>query len=376
MGYVIFVFFVLLFAYLGDAKVSGGNKCVYFRCLLVFTLAYMIGLGGNMSSDHQGYREAFVHISSIKNLGIDSFLTFLLGKYEDVEYGFALISLLIKKIGFSDVGFFFVIALITNSLIVNTYYKFKNPAFIFLIFLSSAFFGQEPNLVRQTLAISIFVYSLPFIVQKDWKKYLICEIVIFLIHHSSIVTIILLPLCFDIKYDIYKTIKIVLLVAWVGSIFVAFGKIVFDLSHLSLFMFRTEGYEGYEAYLTNENRIGTNVINFDIVYNLLVALYFYLGKDKKELNVYAYCFIIGALILNFSVQFVNFYRIGLYFSGISPAFIPQMLFDFVNWNKKTRNYMKLLIWLVVLIYIRVLFISISSNSDYLGKNMESIFDII
>ena len=158
----------------------------------------------------------------------------------------------------------------------------------------------------------------------------------------------------------------------VDTLTIAMGRIVFDLTGLSLLMV---GSEGYDAYLTDENRIGTSSLKFNIVYNFIVLIYFFFGKDKKEYNIYVYCFLIGAIIQNVSVQFANFYRMSLYFTVFSPIVISEMVYDFLHdkSSKKVLNHG--LTAMIILLYIRSLFISIAANSEYIGKEMNSLFDI-
>ena len=370
IGYIFF-----LFAFLGDEKVTSERTAVYFRCLLVFTLAYMIGLGGSGATDNADYQLAFKHMPGFSQLGIDSIWTFFFDRYEDHEYGFVSLIVILKQFGFSPVGICFILALITNTLIVKTYYRFHYPLLIFMLFLSSPFFAQEPNLIRQTLAISIFVFSLKYIEEKDWKKYLLCVLIMFLIHHSSIITLLFLPFCFNINIhsiNVHKILKYSFIAIWVVSVLIALGRIAFDLTGLSLLMV---GSEGYDAYLNDENRIGTAALKFNLVYNLVVAIYFFFGKDKKEQNIYAYCFLIGAIVQNVSVQFPNFYRMSLYFSVLSPIVISEMVYDFTNGRSSKKALNTGLSAMIVLLYIRSLIISIAANSEYIGKEMNSIFDI-
>ena len=366
IGYIFFVFFVLLFALLGDAKVTNEKVAPCFRCMLVITLAYMVGLGGGAATDNADYQLAFKHMPSFSQLGIDSIWTFLFDRYEDHEYGFVSLVIFLKQVGFSAIDICFVFALITNFLIVNTYYRFHYPLLVFLLFLSSPVFAQEPNLIRQTLAISIFVFSLRFVKEREWKKYLLCVLMMFLIHHSSIVTLLFLPFCFNI--DLHKVLKAV----FIGSVLIAIGKVAIDLSGLSLLMV---GSEGYDAYLTDENRIGTSALQFNLVYNLIVLIFFILGKDKRQYNVYAYCFLLGAIIQNISVQFINFYRVSLYFSVFGPVVISEMVYDFIQDKSSKKEIKRGLSALLILLYVRSLLISIASNSEYIGKEMSSIFDI-
>ena len=375
IGYFFFVFFVLLFAYLGDPKVTSEKTAVFFRCLLVFTLAYMIGLGGGAATDNADYQATFKHMPGFSQLDIDNIGTLLFDKYEDNEYGFVVIVSFLKQIGFTPVGICFVIALIMNFLIVNTYSRFQYPLLIYVLFLSSPFFAQEPNLIRQTLAISIFVFSLRYIEKKDWKKYLLCVLMMFLIHHSSLITLLFLPFCFNINIqsiNVHKILKYTYIALWGMSVLIAMGRIAFDLTGLSLLMV---GSEGYDAYLTDENRIGTSSLKFNIVYNFIVLVYFFFGKDKKGYNIYVYCFLIGAIIQNVSVQFANFYRMSLYFTVFSPIVISEMVYDFLH-DKSSKKVLNLgLTAMIILLYIRSLFISIAANSEYIGKEMNSLFDI-
>jgi len=356
MEAVFFLIAVLFLAYLGDEK-KMGKKAVIFRVLLILVLSFLPWVSGELSTDHAGYADDYKSIGRMSNLGIESVGDFLFGRMTEGEYGFVVLCRLLNKIGISTSGFFLVIAILTNTFLVKSYYRFNFPVFTFFLLLCSAHYLIQSNLVRQILAVSIVLFNLKYAVEKDWKTYLLICVIAFTIHHSSIVSLLFLPFCFfDGGYQYMKWLFAGL---WIISVLIAFGVVFLDLTQLNLLAGATEGYD---FYLNSENGIGTSNESFGYVYNFLIILLFLFYKGEGRNIIYAYVFVLGAVFSNLSVAIPNLFRVSLYFSATYPFFVPYILSNMMS-NRKLRLPIQGLTVIIVLYYIRTYFLLMSS-ADY------------
>ncbi len=357
MEVALFLIVVVVFAYLGDVKITG-KKSLYFRIVLILVLSFLPWVIGELSTDHESYADNYRAIGRLDHLEIGSLYEFFFGRMEKTEYGFILINRILYKLGVSQSGFFMVMALLTNTLFVKAYYRFEQPAFVFFLLLCSSHYIVQANLVRQILSVSIVLYSLRYVVEKEWKKYLLVSILTFAIHHSSILSFIFLPLCFFSQG--FKYIKWTLLGIWVLSILVAFGRVFLDLSQLNLL---AGASEGYDFYLNSENGIGTSNESFNFLYNFLVILFIFFYKSDEKKNVYAYVFLLGAIFCNLYVAVPNLYRVSLYFSAIYPAFVPFLLKQGQSFRKFKFAIQGLTV-IIVLYYVRTYFLLMSFGDSF------------
>lgn len=372
MIFLVFLVLVISFSYLGDEKVSGERNATFFRIALILILSYLPGMGGDLYEDHQSYLTMFKNIDKFNFSDIDDLETFL-GKSESggerAESCFLLFCKLLYMIGLSEVGIFLVLAIITNTLLVKTYYRFEFPVLIFLIFICSANYFQEANLVRQMLAISILIYSTNYIVYRKWGKYLLCCLLAYLIHRSSIMMAPFVLLCFDNKS--YKYLRFIFMGLWGLSVLIALKFIIIDMSLLLVIDVLSDMYG---MYITNDDTIGIDNLKFNFLFNGLVLLLFFLYKDNQEKNVYAYLFILGIIFFNISVQVPNFSRISLIFTIVNPVFVPYIITLFAKINKKFEL-QKILVVFVGFYYVTIFYRVLLLESNYIGKNLHGFSEI-
>jgi len=370
MTFVAFLVLVIIFSYLGDEKISGSVRAVFFRIALIFTLSYMTGMGGDLFTDHQEYQMMFKNIDKFRIGEISGLDSIFLEKSDSggvrAEIGFLCLCKLLSLLGLSDIGIFFALAIITNTLIVITYYRFKWPPFIFLLFICNGTFIQEANLVRQMLAVSIFAFSLKYIECRNLLKYSLCCLIAFAIHRSSMV---MLPFfLFFLKFDDDRYIKLVLAGMWLFSVLVGLRLLSFNID---LFLAISLVSDTYGGFMTDDPNMGIEKASFSLIYNFFVALSFFFYK-KESYKIYFYVFILNGIFQNISVQFLNLNRVAYYFEVISPAFIP-FLIEHISKHKKIVPIMEVLSLFMIFFYIRLYIISV--ETIYLGPNFHQIFEI-
>lgn len=367
--WILFSFFVILFSYFGDESRTNNRKLSRLsKLLLLVTLSVVLSICGSPYVDHDGYRSLFYYIEKL-DFGGKSIEDLFIGKSEGtispIENGFYLLTSLIYKIGFSHVGYFFILGFITNYFIIKVFYRFKYPVISFLLYLTSNYFYQEFNLVRQMLAVSIILYSISFIENKQWKHYVFYLTIAFLIHQSAVLAIIFLPFCFiDNLGRVWNQIKWVLIPLYFISFLVALKIVNPDFSVLVM------GLDFYEGYITNEDGAGIDKVNVNWIYNFLIVLCFLSYKGEQNKYVYTLFFIIGCIILNISVAAHNFGRIALFFGIIYPAFAPDMLGSRNLFKQKILS--TLLLVLLTAYHARMLLGIILTGNHLVGTKIESL----
>lgn len=212
------------------------------------------------------------------------------------------------------------------------------------------------NLVRQMLAVSIFLYALKFFEEKKLIKYIVFVLIAALIHFSSIFLLLLLVFYKKNLKPENKTITIVFFL-WLISIIVSFW------GDINLSWLNAGGV--YSKYITNEGLIGS-VATFNVFFNFFTLIYF-LFYRKLNLDIYSIIFVIGCIVLNISVSFNNLLRFSYFFTPIYCAFVPTML---INCIKSGNGMAKPIFWLTGLYYIAALIIFYIFNpSQIMGSEM-------
>lgn len=244
------------------------------------------------------------------DVGVD-YLTYM-SSYEDYyifetptnfEFGFDYLIKLCAFLGF-DYYMFFAATVFLEWLF--WYLAFKDnkellPYALLFLFITSSVFDSL-NIVRQSIAIAISIYSYKFIIQKSIYKYLLFVFLAFSFHFSSII---LIPLYILVRnynntyfFDkIHVQITLYLLSWLLGP------AILSKLISSFLNIFEGLGYLSYSLFLedmTIEIGSGIGIIFNHLVNILLLWACSYLTKKLhyNELKVYVRLFFIGSVLAN------------------------------------------------------------------------------
>lgn len=336
MFWIVFSLLVLLFTYLGQEEV---NKKYYsfFRVLLVITLSYLIGFGGKPFTDHERYVFFYEYFDGIGDYNLSN----LIGKSGRFEVGFLVLAKVGKLLGLGAPGFLFMVAAITNAFMVPVLYRFRYPLLSVLMFITTAYYSQQANAVRQMLAVAIILWSLKYLQNKEIKRYLICVFVASLFHTGAILLMIFALLGKIDQEENFNRIKTIILVSWVVSLVVAVGLLNFK-------MFGFSGiFEIYSDYSDEKSRFDNN---FNPIYSavLLYALF----DIKKNNIVYLIFLACGCVLLNMSLSPIAgkfFYRSAYYFTPLFCFFTGELLYK--NNHVKTKNLSTIPLVLITSYYI-------------------------
>ena len=235
---------------------------------------------------------------------------------------------------------FVITSLIILAIIFEVIYKKSNNILlsIAIFFLGGYFFGSL-NLVRQYIAISLILLGYQFLMNENKKKayigFVICAILAFLMHSSSII-------CFII---IFLTRKNLINIKWVIPISVLILLVNKNIMNVITPILQNTRFK---IYLDSKHLYGELSI-LQIAENLIIYLWmnyiYYSQKDIKNNKEKILFLNIQGLSLLFTIAGVihyQFMRISVYFSAFQILSIPYYLkiMKFENITIKINNKLK------------------------------------
>lgn len=291
------------------------------------------------------------------NTGTDYFsyvLNFKLmksGHHTRMEVGYVLLNKIVAKLNGEVELLFFIVALIFFTMIRLSLIRNKDllsPGYGMLVFMLS-YYQMSFNLVRQTLAMSILLFSFEYIVKQKKLKWIICVIVAALFHLSALIFIpaffINLVIIKD-KYLAKSIIKIVL---------------VFTLVILNIdYVMKISILQNYRSYLLTANSINKDLGFFvRSLPFIFIGVYLYItgGINVEDNRIsLAYTLYIVSVALKFTVYIGGSYinRMALNYEIILVILVPMYLNKLRSRNNKFIEKMLLcyvvLHWWFVFVY--------------------------
>ncbi len=329
--------------------------------LLLFAIVF--GMRYDVGVDHLGYLQGYldkIHVG--KNEPIFSLLT---------EIGW--------KLNWHYVVYFSFIAFIQ---VFFFFYAFKDERFLypFLVFLlfTNGNWTFWMNVIRQALAMCIWIFSIKNIEHKKFWRYLIWCVVATLIHKSAIVLIVFYPILRNGR-DYFKSIPLQLIL--LGSAFVlksVFEVFLPNIESLINTYINILGADMYERSYNIEGLMnsykeadGTGLVYlFRILLNVVIILYskklkmFY---NSKRFNIIYFFFFFGLLTMYvFPVGFISLTRPFRYFyifPSIMYAFFLYYLFK-TKVRDTQRGYVHAIIYYgLIFIFLGVFYLSIITSNE-------------
>ena len=253
----------------------------------------------------------------------------------DMELGFKLLIKLCLLFSKNYNLFFFITSVIANCIIFYNIKKDSNNKVLsILIYFIAGFFFQSMNMIRQFIAISLIFSSYKWILNFSKKNLIflvICSIVAFSIHTSSIIAIfILLCLKFIKKPFNYLTLTITIV------LLILLSNPIYHLTKLIVSNTR------FNVYLVGAYAHG-DVSYLNLILNLLIYMYMYFIYSKSKIKntklaiFYLNCQSITTLLFALTSNHVLFSRIAYYFSIFQILSIPYFISYFDSYKIKFKD---------------------------------------
>lgn len=311
--YAILIISIIVFGVIFEKS----NKKLYSIIMLVeFTLIsglrhYLIG------------NDTITYFYGFKSILKYGYKAFSISRYEK---GYILLNIIIGKIIDNYTIFLIICAFITNYFIFKFIRKYsQNMCISFLLFFLCRFFFSEMNIVRQYIAIGIFLYSIKYIETRKIAKYLIC-IGIAMLFHYSIIFMMPLYYIYDAKFDRKKMIWMSLITIVVNGLF--YGILIKITGLLGI-------YQEYINKFYGSNKLGS-IIDFVmhlVIFIFLLCIYKNNKINKKDTFFYNCSFVL-VLVSFLSIRLSVLNRITEYLSILMIVQLPNFISYLTNSKKK------------------------------------------
>lgn len=205
---MILMFFLCRRAYLVDIKNHGKSNLYLLLAIFVFSIVF--GMRYYVGIDYHNYFDVYVNDS-----------------YEILRFepGFQFLTILIKSTHAHYVVYFAILAFLQLSFFFLSFrrQKYLLPFLCIMLFMSGTFMCGWMNIIRQTLAATIFVFASSFLVYRGLRNIIIYLLLILLAvsFHYSAVILFVLPLIWSFKVDWISSRRpqyIILIIAFLGQL--------------------------------------------------------------------------------------------------------------------------------------------------------------
>lgn len=306
-------FFPIIVCLLTVIIVAGKFRTNYIKTVLticlISVLAYVTSFGSAFSSDSSNNIIRYGQYTTFSSL---FFSSSDIGVSRDAEVGYNFLCYLGNVLHLGGPGFFFVLSFIINLIFVKTIRRFPNPIVSILVYICSIVYIQQTNLLRQSLAVSLFVLILYFIDNKK-QIYVICLFALsILIHTTSIITIPFVLMCFFDYSKYIKVLKNVLAVVWIFSILDVLGVMRTSWTSSLLLYYLSQSSYGDTYDITDT--LGTSS-HFDILGNILFLFLLFFYKSEKHV-IYVIVAMSACILSNFAFNLPLLNRLVLFYMAI------------------------------------------------------------
>ena len=289
---------------------------------------------------------------------IGNYYDFFKGDFNDKDENFGLgYSMLNKSFSILSSSFYFLIMGI-SILVISSYaqlIKSYSPyIFISLILYITINYYPSFFLLRQYVAMAIFVFSIKYVINRDPIKYTICTLIALSVHMTAAVALPFYAL-YTIRYS--KRNMLLLLVGSVVAILLFMGlKDIVNL--ISIY------YAGYFESETDAPAWQRALMKVYImmVYLFTLKKHFY---DEGINRVVFYSMLINVVICIAAINMYGVFRLRNYYALADFIGIPIML----QQASKKQLKQKTLVYILITIYVILLLISFHNFIQ--GENMDN-----
>ncbi|HZH58315.1 MAG TPA: EpsG family protein [Metabacillus sp.] len=277
---------------------------------------------------------------------------------ENKDPGFGVLQMYLKNISKDPQTLILLTALVTNSLIVITLYKYTKMIEISLyVFITSGMFIVSMNGVRQFLAASLIFCATKYLLNGKFKHYFLVVLFASTFHESALI---LIPIYFIVRREAWTKVTFLILSLAI--------LIVIGFDQFSQILFSAIGDSQYGGY-SNFGEGGANKIR--VLVESVPVIIAFLGRHKlRELwpksDIIVNMSVIGLLFMIIATQNWIFARFNIYFSLYNLILISWIIHLFKENNRKFVYYGLLVCYLMYFYYEQVISLSLYYRSDYIN----------
>ncbi|ADX67317.1 EpsG family protein [Weeksella virosa] len=308
------------------------------------TLAVMMltaGLGYNLSPDWLAYYNAFYASGELLYLSEVHMFAKMIG----VESGYIYMNRLFYKLGFDFGIVSLVLVIISLSLKFSTLKRYSAyPMLALFMYTVPNFFFEEHIHIRQGIATAICLYSVRYVLDRKFWKFMLCLVIAYQFHQSSMV--------FFLAYWLVRVrISTPLIGVFVGMTIVAnyTGLTSVIDAIMEVMPIGQEKFEAYESDLYKSGGVAVGDI-VKIITVVLIMIYNKAVEHDKNYVAFRNLFLMGVMLYFFLGKGIFGIRLPGYYLVFLGLVVCSILY-----NIKDRVFEKNLVFNTFFCYTIALF---------------------
>ncbi len=310
------------------------NKMLFYITFAAFILVPSVIEGcrnWNIGTDMNGYGSVFFY----ETLRYNSVMS-LFRNIDTKEYAYFLLCYFCGKWGPINL-YMFAAALIKMVMLALTCLRFRNRTIVWLVVLGYMliFYWYGFSLMRQSLALSICLYSLTYLYDRKYVGFIICIVIAYFFHNSGIFML-FMPVLMYMSTKKHRTLWTI---GGVATIYAMATVLFVFIATSGLF-----GESKMDLYMDS----GVNSAKSNILMMAIFALLPFFCKIQNKTMVYYIraCSLIGLMFLMLSSLFEVAFRVSFYQMMPLLLLVPALLKE-----TKKQNRRMLGMTLIVMLYL-------------------------
>lgn len=323
----IYFFIILILLTLYKIPLKKNIKLI----LIFLILTFIAGFRDSVGTDYNLYKNIFYNLNQINSVYSG-----------DIEQGYIILNKVIYNL-FPNHAMIFII---TSGIIIGLFLKSIldysiNYSYSIILFIMLGYYHSSFNGIRQYIAISIFMYSLRYIWNKNIIPYTLCIIVSSMFHKSALI---LLPFYFYLNLNLNRKKYTIILI-----IFSAIGIFSDFIIYKLIPIISPYYFNKYINTIYLGNGLGGITNNIYILSFIVVIIVAIIQKNKiinidKKSNVFLNLCIVSIPLMMLGTKSLLLFRVSLYFS-IYFIFLIPVVFKSLNTKMKMCTYHILIAWI-------------------------------
>lgn len=355
--FIVLIMCMLAFKCLSTCR---GDDRFFFKIICVVLLILAACRGESVGGDLDNY---LPHFDMVKSM--TSFTEIV--KVSGYEPGYCLLVHVIGRIIPSE-RFFLIITSVLSLLgpfyVVKKYSRI--PYISLLLYIAFGFYTNTFNNVRQALAISIILFSVPYILDRKFFKFIIIVLLASTVHLSAI----FFPIVY-VAYSFRITNIRFLFFVFVIPVFVfLFGNVIID-ALISIFFTKYDVFDR-EAIETLSSGSGYALLAFYIIIAVISYIWYVkiCGAKSRVAHLLMWCMMLSVCVQSSATVMATLTRLAHYFFIFVILFAPLIL---STMNKSYRSFYATTIVIVAYLYFMVLIMKIDLS---VGTNSQAVVPYI
>lgn len=284
----------------------------------------------NMGSDLVNYKGGFEYIASlpfadlIKRLHL--FKTAELVNPYSYESGYVVLNKIISLVGGNFRFFLIIVAAFCSFSFAYFIYKYSSiPYLSFAMLAAMGFYEYSFGILRQTLAVCILLWAVPFISKRKFIKFSLITIVAFAFHRAAVIFFLLYPLS---KFVITKKTFKIYYIVWL--LLLLFTPVIFEKAIVPLL----------KLFGKNRYSVGSYTFNKQIVVMILFAIMVHLFsnyrefKNNRDANIICMGYLLSVIFEIFGMMNDGLARIVEFYFIFIIVLVPNVLYSY---RQKSRT---------------------------------------